>query len=549
MASRARLRLLTPLLLVVGVVGVLTFSCVSAKLAHAAPITGFNAGKIIDDAIFTNKNSMNTGQIQAFLNAKGASCTNGESPCLKNFSEGGRSAAQIIYDTGQQYNINPQVLIVLLQKEVGLVTANQPSTARYLSATGYGCPDSSPGVCNANYRGFTNQVRSAAAMFHAIMIDDPNRYNPYNLGNNTILWSPTTSCGSSTVNIQNRATKALYNYTPYRPNQAALDAGYGTGDACSTYGNRNFYAFFKDWFGSIRYVFGNVPANTTLYARSPCSIPPFGSSDIGRLYNPDSKDFLYTTTQEESCGAVTYGYIWDGVVMKNASGPDAIPVYRISNSERHIYTSSPSVRTTYLNNFGYKDEGIGFYVYAGSGAGRIPVQGLQLNETFFITSSGREAIAYQSDHGYYNFGTMYYTDQISTSQIPVYRITRNNSRLYTTSALEKSNALAWYGFADEGTISTNDVGPNEANMPTYRIRSATTGSYVYTTSRYERDIAVVNYLHISEGTAFYSLLWSNSPVHRAATYTMRIYTSSLFEYDNAAASYGYSKEGVGWYGY
>lgn len=222
----------------------------TARIGHAAPVVGFEPGRIIDDAVFTNKNSMDVGQIQTFLNAKGVNCTNGESPCLKNFNEGGRSAAQIIYDTAQQYDINPQVLIVLLQKEVGLVTANQPGTWRYISATGYGCPDSSPGVCNANYRGFTNQVRWAATMYHAIMTDSPTWYTPYNLGNNSIKWNPESSCGSSIVYIQNRATKALYNYTPYRPNQAALDAGYGSGDSCSSYGNRNFYQYFKDWFGS-----------------------------------------------------------------------------------------------------------------------------------------------------------------------------------------------------------------------------------------------------------------------------------------------------------
>jgi hypothetical protein len=193
---------------------------------------------------------MSVGQIQTFLNAKGISCTNGESPCLKNFNEGGRSAAQIFYDTAQQYNINPQSLIVLVQKEVGLVTANQPGTWRYTSATGYGCPDSTPGVCDANYRGFTNQVRWAATMYHAIMTDSSTWYTPYNLGNNNILWNPSSSCGSSIVNIENRATKALYNYTPYRPNQAALNAGYGSGDSCSSYGNRNFYLYFSDWFGS-----------------------------------------------------------------------------------------------------------------------------------------------------------------------------------------------------------------------------------------------------------------------------------------------------------
>jgi uncharacterized protein with LGFP repeats len=52
------------------------------------------------------------------------------------------------------------------------------------------------------------------------------------------------------VFIYNQATAGLYNYTPYQPNAAALRAGYGSGDDCSAYGNRNFYSYFTDWFGS-----------------------------------------------------------------------------------------------------------------------------------------------------------------------------------------------------------------------------------------------------------------------------------------------------------
>jgi len=72
------------------------------------------------------------------------------------------------------------------------------------------------------------------------------------LGNNYIRWNPNSACGGSTVNIRNLSTVALYDYTPYQPNQAALNAGYGMGNNCSSYGNRNFYLYFVDWFGSTR---------------------------------------------------------------------------------------------------------------------------------------------------------------------------------------------------------------------------------------------------------------------------------------------------------
>ncbi len=163
---------------------------------------------------------------------------------------GAQSAAQIIYNAAQQYNINPQVLIVLLQKEQGLVTDDWPAAYEYQSATGYGCPDTAP--CSSNYAGFSNQVISAAWQFRRYL-DYPNNYN-YVVGSNYIQYNPSSSCGGSTVNIQNQATAALYDYTPYQPNAGALstvsDTSPGGTAPCGAYGNRNFWWYFNTWFGS-----------------------------------------------------------------------------------------------------------------------------------------------------------------------------------------------------------------------------------------------------------------------------------------------------------
>jgi len=242
---------------------------------HASPVVGFNAGHIIDDSVFTNNTSMNVSQIQTFLNSKVPSCdTNGTQPasdfgrpdlthaqyaalvgwpappypCLKDYTENGLGSAQIIYNVAQKYQINPQVLIVLLQKEQGLVTDSWPLPSQYRTATGYGCPDTA--ACDSQYFGLTNQLTWSGTMFHAIIVNNPNWYTPYILGNNYIQYNPNTSCGGTTVNIVNRSTQALYNYTPYQPNQSALNAGYGIGDSCGAYGNRNFFLYFTDWFGS-----------------------------------------------------------------------------------------------------------------------------------------------------------------------------------------------------------------------------------------------------------------------------------------------------------
>ena len=138
------------------------------------------------------------------------------------------------------------MLIVLLQKEQGLITDSFPNSVQYRSATGYGCPDTA--ACSSRYYGFKNQVRNAAALFRTVL---DGGWTNYPLGNNYIQYNPNSGCGGSWVNIRSLATSALYRYTPYQPNAAALAAGYGTGDSCSAYGNRNFYSYFEDWFGGI----------------------------------------------------------------------------------------------------------------------------------------------------------------------------------------------------------------------------------------------------------------------------------------------------------
>ena len=254
--------------------------------ANAVDLSGFKAGNIITDAVMRNYTSMSEAEIQSFLNKKntcnkpvssvsGMKKASGKSfgvsyqytysyggstyyyhvedgkfVCLNNEKFDGETAAHIIYQAAQDYKINPQVLIVLLQKEQGLITDQWPNiNHQYRSATGYGCPDNA--ACNSKYYGFKNQVTKAAALFDSVLAGG---WTNYPIGYSTIRWSPKASCGSSKVYIENLATSALYRYTPYQPNAAALRAGYGTGDGCSAYGNRNFYAYFTDWFGSTQKV-------------------------------------------------------------------------------------------------------------------------------------------------------------------------------------------------------------------------------------------------------------------------------------------------------
>ena len=272
---RAKKHILLPILaLILLVIGIFAWLN-KDNLSSAADARNFNASNIMSDAVMTNKSSMSEAQIQAFLLSKNAcndtntakaasyphlsyNIKNGKFVCLAEESFSGESAAHIIWQAGQDYNINPQVLIVLLEKEQGLITDTWPNNIQYRSATGYGCPDTA--ACETKYYGFKNQVRNAANFFRAYQTGNTGWYKTVWPGdkytgtwqkfNYALQWHPNIGCGTVNTRIENRATASLYSYTPYRPNQAALNAQTGTGDGCSSYGNRNFWMFFNDWFGS-----------------------------------------------------------------------------------------------------------------------------------------------------------------------------------------------------------------------------------------------------------------------------------------------------------
>lgn len=288
------------------------FSFLAAPTTGAVSASSWQAGNIIDDLEFTDSKSMSVSQIQAFLDARLQNCdyygtktselsggtdynkdgkvTRAEygrskgnpAPftCLNDYYEvpktapgsttpasnygkstrpsGSKSAAQLIYDAAQAYKISPKVLLVKLATEsAGPLTSDPwPFKRQYTYAMGARCPDSGPGGsanCDANYSGFSLQMREAASLLRWYLDSMDESWWSYKTPNatNYILWNIQESrCGGRNVFIQNSATAALYTYTPYQPNAAALNNLYGSGDGCSAYGNRNFWRVYSDWFGS-----------------------------------------------------------------------------------------------------------------------------------------------------------------------------------------------------------------------------------------------------------------------------------------------------------
>ena len=297
---RSRLRLVATALIGLGLA--LAFVAGSspqpADLHESADAHLYDPGNIISDDLFFNGSAMNAGEVQAFIDAKGVKCQPGTdgTPCLKNYRQdttdragdqycgpyAGRpqeTAAEIITKAGQACGISQKVLLVILQKEQSLVATSGGSALyarRYREAMGYACPDN--GTCDPAYNGFANQVYSSARRFK-FYAGNPTRYAHRPGMTVDIRYFPegptadkfnhqSRDCGKVSVYIRNQATAGLYNYTPYVPNRAALDAGYGTGDRCSTYGNRNFFLYYTDWFGGTQSGVSSVNEKYTLLKAS-----------------------------------------------------------------------------------------------------------------------------------------------------------------------------------------------------------------------------------------------------------------------------------------
>jgi hypothetical protein len=282
-----------------------------AKAAATLSGSEFVAGNIISDALFYDDDAMTAGQIQSFLDEKIGRCENGA--CLNVVrvshadvapyvsSDTGRvvceavaggsnlTVATWIFRVQAACSISAKVILVTLQKEQGLVTKTAPSDYALRYAMGMDCPDTTG--CQTTGGGLASQIYRGTRQ---LMIYKASEFlrQP---GWHAISYHPSGACGASQVRVQNYATAALYNYTPYQPNAAALANLTGTGDSCSSYGNRNFWRYYNSWFG-------------------PTTGVPTGSIDGGPgVYTVDASGVLrfYSGTGQSSFrAAATVGSGW-----------------------------------------------------------------------------------------------------------------------------------------------------------------------------------------------------------------------------------------------
>jgi len=218
---------------------IFTSLLVAGALIVLAPIAKaeFDPNFIIGDQEILDEKSMTLEEIQNLLSSQGGFLATYTVTDPNGLT---MSAAQAIYDRAINNLVNPKFIIVLLQKEQSLIEAKSPSQSNLDWACGYGCPDS--GGCNDRWRGFWKQINSASLQFRDYM-DNPHLYR-YKAGQTYTITN--TGREPTIVTPQNRATAALYNYTPHVYN-----------------GNYNFWKIWQRYFtrnylnGSLLQVAGD----------------------------------------------------------------------------------------------------------------------------------------------------------------------------------------------------------------------------------------------------------------------------------------------------
>lgn len=633
MRDKITLKRLAPTLIVASlVVAATVFVVPSPPKSHALSGSDFNPGRIIDDAIFENSNAMSVQDIQNFLDAKVGTCDNsgtrlsshwdsstnsyytdgqwaalyGQSStftCINQYVEntttlqnnygnytaavpGGISAAQIIYNAAQQYQINPEVILVTLQKEQGLVTDYWPWISEYQYAMGYNCPDTGNG-CSSSSADFYQQVNDAAWQFRDYY-NNPSSFS-YTVGTNFILYNPNASaCSGTFVNIQNQATANLYNYTPYQPDSNVLNNTNPTGsnlgpggqinDTCAAYGNRNFWWYFNTWFGTtynnlnITYEVGDDSVNSAGdIAVVPIKLanPPLSTVVLNyTVSNPAIAKILgnASLTFNDSNWNVDQNIVVQGLSSSLGSGdfdlqvayinsPDGaysqgvtpylnvLPmfwqnlseqaVYRLYNATtgKHAYAVSANI-VNLLESSGYTMEStLGDQCTGSTDTPLVVDNTLGMVRPFNSPDITNKETAQP---------TILYSNSNGGIYVTVLKNPGGTDTVLSSNAAEVSS-LEQSGYTDVVSILLCYPGIT----PVYRLYDPVTGAHFYTTSTSEVSTPVTNYGFSFEGVAFYLDQTDTTPVYRLydPTNGSHFYTISMAE-AKIVEGVGYQYEGV-----
>jgi hypothetical protein len=308
-------------------------------------LPGFNPNQLISDANFGDTQTFGgAGGIQKFLVSKGSVLASADPAFLQKLKEPTittlkqaledpepnlprlRTAAELIWDAAKQSNINPQVLLVTLNKEQGLITSktdiNDPTLQKALDhALGFACPDS--GGCGNLFPGFYYQLfgnldsssnrylgaaKSLSKSFTASGGRGPSINGSVSHVGDTITLDNTLGgydglTPQQAVTLLNNATAALYRYTPHVFN-----------------GNYNFWKFFTAWFKYANGTLLKLSSSSSVFIiqnglKQP--VPQFVA--IARALNLNNATVVSQTELDGYQTDKVYGPV-DNTVVKGSDG-------------------------------------------------------------------------------------------------------------------------------------------------------------------------------------------------------------------------------------
>ncbi|MCE9673268.1 hypothetical protein LY474_36220 [Myxococcus stipitatus] len=165
--------------------------------------TKYDMHRLLEDSHLLGHQWVTAAQVQAFLVQQGSYLATYKDPAFSN-----KTAATLIVERSTAYGISPVYMLARIQVESSLVQSG--TSTNLAKATGCGCPDSSG--CDAQYTGFGKQVECSAKKLRGYFTDlDAGRatVSGWKVGTAKATLDPCT------VTPTNKATAALYTYTPW----------------------------------------------------------------------------------------------------------------------------------------------------------------------------------------------------------------------------------------------------------------------------------------------------------------------------------------------
>ncbi len=338
--------------------------------ASAATAPPFDSTHVISDEAFRASGSMSAADIQAFLELRRGVLDVTLAP---RHADGSMApVSTLIWEVCQEFNVNPKVMLVMLQKEQSLLEALAPTQNALDWAFGFGCKDgSTPETRDPQYKGLGNQIWYAARALDSYVETTwkPGMKRTICINCATTPYTPDTEFVA-----QNLATYKLYVYTPH-----------SHGPTPDIYGGN--YLFWTTYW---KYFDEGPLANP--------SIMP-----VYRFYNKVNGSHFYTASEAERLTVIrqwsaTYTFEGAAYSIDTSNTANSIPLHRFYNTRNgsHFYTASLEEADSVIANLSstYRYEGP-VYNVSMTAEGGLPMHRFfnKRNGSHFYTISLDEANA------------------------------------------------------------------------------------------------------------------------------------------------------------